>query len=189
MKNIYKLWRCVIANIMYIRAPQETKRLVDADMRRYLTGSAQKSAVLTLDDILLSGERSFRSIFYYRFRNHKLLCNLCRVFLPDIKEIELYANITGDVYLSSTYMVVGPQKTGKNLHVCAGVIVGKNNGGCPSIGDNVYIGANSTVIGNITIGDNVIIQAGSVVTKDIPSNTVYGGNPARFIRDNTRNSE
>ena len=109
------IWRCAVANLMYIRAPEETKKLVDADIRRYSGGKSQKITLMTMDDILLSGEKSFRSIFYYRFRDHKIICGLCRIFLPDIKEIELYANITGDVYLSSTYMVVGPQKTGKNM--------------------------------------------------------------------------
>lgn len=49
------------------------------------------------------------------------------------------------------------------------------------IGNNVFIGANVTILPNVKIGDNVIIGAGSVVTKDIPSNTVYAGNPAKQI--------
>lgn len=49
------------------------------------------------------------------------------------------------------------------------------------IGDNVFIGANVTVLPNVTIGDNSIIGAGSIVTKDIPSNCVAAGNPARVI--------
>jgi maltose O-acetyltransferase len=49
------------------------------------------------------------------------------------------------------------------------------------IGNNVFIGANSTILCDTIIGDNVIIGANSVVTKDIPSNSVYGGNPAKFI--------
>ena len=48
-------------------------------------------------------------------------------------------------------------------------------------GNNVFIGADSIVLCNTRIGDNVIIGAGSVVTKDVPSNSVYAGNPARFI--------
>lgn len=46
------------------------------------------------------------------------------------------------------------------------------------IGNNVRIGSNATIL-PVTIGDNVIIGAGSVVTKDIPSNTVVKGNPAK----------
>ena len=46
------------------------------------------------------------------------------------------------------------------------------------IGNNVRIGSNATIL-PVTIGDNVIIGAGSVVTKDISSNTVVKGNPAK----------
>ncbi|CDT53189.1 putative enzyme [Vibrio coralliirubri] len=48
-----------------------------------------------------------------------------------------------------------------------------------TIGDNVWIGANVTVLGGVNIGDNVVIGAGSVVTKDLPSNTVCVGTPAQ----------
>jgi serine O-acetyltransferase len=46
----------------------------------------------------------------------------------------------------------------------------------PTIGNNVMIGAESIVLGNITVGDNVQIGAGSVVTKDVaPNSIVIGG--------------
>jgi acetyltransferase-like isoleucine patch superfamily enzyme len=44
------------------------------------------------------------------------------------------------------------------------------------------IGSGSTILSNITIGENAIIGAGSVVTKDIPANAIYAGNPARMMR-------
>ena len=50
------------------------------------------------------------------------------------------------------------------------------------IGNNVNIGWNSIIMPGVTIGDNVIIGAGSIVTKDIPSNSVAAGVPARVIR-------
>lgn len=49
------------------------------------------------------------------------------------------------------------------------------------IGSNVFLGANSTVLPGVNIGNNVIIGAGSVVTKDIPSDSVVVGNPARIV--------
>jgi len=50
------------------------------------------------------------------------------------------------------------------------------------IGNNVWIGSNAFIKEGITIGDNVIIGANSVVTKDIPSNNIFGGVPARKIK-------
>ena len=47
---------------------------------------------------------------------------------------------------------------------------------------NVWIAAGATVIGGVTIGENAVVAAGSVVTKDVPPNTLVGGNPARIIR-------
>ena len=50
-----------------------------------------------------------------------------------------------------------------------------------SIGNYVFIGAGSIIMPGVTIGNNVIIGAGSVVTKDVPDNSIYAGNPAKFI--------
>ncbi|WP_440896760.1 DapH/DapD/GlmU-related protein [Amphibacillus sp. Q70] len=52
-----------------------------------------------------------------------------------------------------------------------------------SIGNNVWIGANSVILPGVKIGDNTVIGAGSVVTKDIPANVVAVGNPCRVIRE------
>lgn len=52
----------------------------------------------------------------------------------------------------------------------------------PIIGDDVDIGSNTAIIGPVTIGDNVIIGAGSVVVKNLESNGIYAGNPARLIK-------
>ena len=48
-----------------------------------------------------------------------------------------------------------------------------------TIGNNVWIGANCTILGGVTIGDNVVIGAGSVVTRNIPSNSLAYGVPCR----------
>lgn len=53
---------------------------------------------------------------------------------------------------------------------------------CVTIGDNVWIGGNVTILPGVTIGDNVVIGAGAVVTKNFPSNVVIGGNPAKIIK-------
>ena len=51
-----------------------------------------------------------------------------------------------------------------------------------TIGNNVWIGANVSVLPGVTIGDNCVIGAGSVVNRDIPANSVAVGNPCRVVK-------
>lgn len=51
------------------------------------------------------------------------------------------------------------------------------------IGNDVWIGHNSTIMGGVTIGDGAIVGAGSVVTHDVEPYTIVGGVPARFIKE------
>ena len=179
MKNKwYKRWRCLIAHRLYRTASAQTKRKIDSDAARYIAESPlcqgiEGSGLSALDGLLLSDEASFRSVFYYRCRSKKMLCYFSRLFLPEHKEIEIYGDIEQGLLLSHTYMVVHPEKAGKNLRVEPGVVIGVNRGKFPTIGDNVSIGANAVVIGGITIGDNVRIEPGSVVTKNVAGNTVW----------------
>lgn len=57
------------------------------------------------------------------------------------------------------------------------------------IGNHVWIGANSTILPEVTIGDNVVIGANSLVNKDIPSNTIAVGNPCIMIKKKEPYSE
>ena len=52
-----------------------------------------------------------------------------------------------------------------------------------TIGNDVWIGGNCTILPGVTIGNNVIVAAGAVVTKDVPDNCVVAGVPARKIKE------
>lgn len=84
------------------------------------------------------------------------------------------------------YIVVTSNTTiGTDCHLKPGTIFGKKQTeetGGATIGNNVNVGAGSKIIGNVKIGDNVFIGANAVVTKDIPSNCVAAGVPAKVIR-------
>lgn len=74
---------------------------------------------------------------------------------------------------------------GNNVTICQGVTIGiKNNldPGVIRIGDNVMVGANSCLIGNLQIGNNVTIGAMSLINKDIPDNTVVYSSNEIIIR-------
>ncbi len=50
-----------------------------------------------------------------------------------------------------------------------------------TIGDNVFVGAETVILPGVNIGNNVVIGANSTVTRDIPDNSVYAGSPARLL--------
>ena len=81
-------------------------------------------------------------------------------------------------------------KIGKNCVIFHQVTIGSNTlpgspgRGCPTIGDNVYIGCGAKIIGNVRIGNNVRIGANCVVTRDVPDNaTVVLERPRVIVRE------
>ena len=80
-------------------------------------------------------------------------------------------------------VVINPKTIiGRNCNIAQGVTIAQSNRGkhqgTPTIGDEVWIGPNAVIVGNITIGDNVLIAPNAYVTTDVPSNSVVLGNPA-----------
>ena len=86
---------------------------------------------------------------------------------------------------------------GNNVHITDGVKFITHDGGTLlfrkyvpdleitkpiTVGDDVYIGNNVIILPGVTIGDKVVIGAGAVVSRDIPSNSVAVGVPARVIK-------
>ena len=84
-------------------------------------------------------------------------------------------------------VITGNAKIGDNCFLLSGVVIGsKSNtvgGGDITIGNNVYIGTGAKIVGKkIMIGNEVTIGANAVVLKDIPSESICVGIPARVIR-------
>lgn len=83
-------------------------------------------------------------------------------------------------------LVINPKTViGKNCNIAHGVTIGQQNRGknegYPVIGDEVWIGTNAVIVGNITIGNDVLIVPNSYVNFDVPSGSVVIGNPAKII--------
>lgn len=86
-------------------------------------------------------------------------------------------------------VVINPKAIiGKNCNIAQGVTIGQQNRGkkqgVPTIGDEVWIGANAVIVGGITIGNNVLIAPNAYVNTDVPSGSVVMGNPAQIIPNN-----
>ena len=98
---------------------------------------------------------------------------------------EIYANtqIGPGLYIGHPYgITINPQAVlGKNVNIHKGVTIGQENRGdrkgAPIIGDEVWIGVNSTIVGKIVIGNDVLIAPNSYVNRDVPSHSIVFGNP------------
>lgn len=85
-----------------------------------------------------------------------------------------------------TIVINGNAKIGKNCNIAHLTTIGKANRGklkgYPTIGDKVWIGTGSVIVGNINIGSNVLIAPNSFVNMDIPDDSIVVGNPAKIIK-------
>lgn len=90
-------------------------------------------------------------------------------------------------------LVINPKaKIGRNCNIAQGVTIGQQNRGknegYPTIGDEVWIGPNAVIVGNITIGNDVLIAPNAYVNFDVPDHSVVVGNPATITPKNNATS-
>lgn len=107
-----------------------------------------------------------------------VVANFTKVWLPDEVDVgEGFHIIHAEGSLS-----IHPETTiGKRCGLMHNVTIGTNmKPGAPTIGDDVFIGVNSTVLGKIKIGDRVRIAANTAVTTNVPSDSVVVGSPAKI---------
>ena len=114
--------------------------------------------------------------YFYKF--------IMRITRLDYKcEISTSSRIGAGLYIGHPYCItINPAVTiGRNCNIHKGVTIGQENRGrrkgVPVIGDKVWMGVNSTIVGKITVGDDVLIAPNTYVNCDIPSHSVVFGNP------------
>ena len=106
------------------------------------------------------------------------ICNVTKVWIPPQVTLGEGFHI---VHAEGSLSIHPDTVIGKRLGVMHNVTIGTNMGeGAPVIGDDVFIGVNSTVLGAIRIGDRVRIAANTAVTTDVPSDSIVIGSPARI---------
>lgn len=118
-----------------------------------------------------------------RFFCEYKLFRLCRRFGIEIK---IRTKIGPGFVMTHPYNItVSPYAIiGSNVNMNKGSTIGISQGkhpGAPKVGDCVYIGINSTVVGGITIGNDVMIAPNTFVNQDIPSHSIVIGNPCKII--------
>lgn len=159
---------------------------IEADLYRLTCRTDKRVLIYTI-----LNNKSFRHLYFYRKckENHSRLLNLffriafhfaykkSGIELPLSAELgkgALFIHVSGITLNKNTI-------TGDNLTMLkgatVGVIKGGEKAGTPIIGNNVYIGLNSTVVGKIRIGNDVLIAANTFVNFDVPDHSVVIGSP------------
>lgn len=117
---------------------------------------------------------------YYKLKLRRLSLKSNIQIPADTKIGEgFYIGHSGRIIINSRVVL------GRNVNIATGVTIGQENRGkregCPTIGDNCWIGTNAVIVGNIKIGNDVLIAPLSFVNFDVPNHSIVVGNPAKII--------
>lgn len=158
----------------------------EADYYR-MTGTIYKRSCKCFLNIIMKHNLSYM----YWFRKYQVKKSLiARLFLYKLTrkyglEISSKAKIGKGLYLGHPYNItIGNDVViGNNVNIHKGVTIGRTNRGnigSPQIGDNVYIGINSSIVGNIKIGNDVLVAPNSYINFNVPPHSIVIGNPGKI---------
>ncbi len=128
----------------------------------------------------------FRNLFYYRMGAWaKLFSILC----PPMPTLYITTPKIGPgLFIQHGFAtIITAREIGRHCWINQQVTIGfTNDTDCPTIGDNVTIGAGAKVIGAVHVGDNTKVGANAVVVRDTPPNSTVVGVPAQVVKRNGR---
>lgn len=176
---------CFISRILFVLyvGGGNLKALVTSDLQAINNQLSIKIPLFLQLLYQLHNNRYFRNLFYYRIG--PIWALIIGWYRPGDRyfRISVTTRIGAGFWMAHPYgTIINAESIGKNFRCIHLITIGETDKGRPSIGNNVSLGANVTIIGPVVIGDNVTIGAGCVVVKDVPRNSVVVGNPARIIK-------
>jgi serine O-acetyltransferase len=140
---------------------------------------------------LVSESPQFRSLIYFRLKNQSnaswFIAMIYSIFFKGMNNLYIACNnIGGGFFIQHGFSTdIIAESIGSSFWVNQQVTIGwKDKSGCPTIGNNVSIGAGAKVLGKIKIGNNVKIGANAVVLKDVPDNCTVVGVPGKIVKLN-----
>ncbi len=179
--KIYQFLVFPLALLYWIIMPPKPRRMVMSDLRQWAQWRNLKPNVWGFAH-LMGAKPEFRTVFYKRVR---LLGIISCWWLRGQVALDITTNDIGEGLMiqHGFATIISAKKIGNHCKIYQQVTIGfDHNNQAPIIGNNVEICCGAKVIGGITIGDNVLIGANAVVIKDVPSNSVVAGVPAKVVR-------
>ncbi|MBR3027401.1 MAG: serine acetyltransferase [Bacteroidales bacterium] len=166
--------------------------LIKRDLYRYIGNDSNRFLYQLRYFLFTPG---FQYIYFFRkaslakFKISKMLFEICLKLCSFKFGIQIPSSTQiGEGLRISHFgtIVVNPGAViGNNFSIAEGTLIGNSQGkksGCPVIGDNVCMQANSVVVGGVRIGNHVLIAPGAFVNFDVPDNSIVIGNPGKIIQ-------
>ncbi len=159
----------------------KARKLIDLDLERYA------GTYGLIKPIFLRWQIAYRKASVYSNRTIPGIINRIRLQRLSEKtgfQIPTKTKIGPGLRLAHTgSIIINPDAVlGSNINLAPGVVIGKANRGprkgTPIIGNKVWIGTNSVIVGKVEIGEDVLIAPGAFVNTDVPAHSVVIGNPA-----------
>jgi len=173
---------------------------INSDLKKYKKYSGKNSFILILtqqglwaiivyriNNAIYTGKLPLilkKILLFFGIIHQKWIEIITGISLPYSVKIgnSFYIGHFGNININANSVI------GSNCNISQGVTIGVSGRGSkrgiPIIGDNVYIGANATVVGKIIIGNNALIGANSLVVDDVKAGTTVVGVPAKMVSAN-----
>lgn len=142
------------------------------------------------EKIAMKSYMDYRFLYMFCWRKIKAnsrLTILYKLILRDLRrhyhiEIPYSVEIGGGFSMDHAYNITinSKAKIGKNVTMYKGATIGCDTKGVPVIGDSVYIGINTVIVGDITVENDVLCAANSFINFNCPKHSVILGNPGRI---------
>lgn len=130
---------------------------------------------------LMAEYKEFRNICYYRMGKAQYCV---RWICPPLDSLYIHCrDIGGGLLIQHGFStIITAEKIGSNAKIFQQVTIGYNEDRLPILGNDVEVCCGAKVIGGVVVGNNVTIGAQALVVKDVESNLVVGGVPAKVLK-------
>ena len=160
------------------------KDLIKKDLKRWCDIHGETMGNFQAINWFMSYKKEFRNLIQYRLKRGSLIHFLvARMLWKPLETLYIYTKeIGGGFYIQHGFAtIISAQKIGENCRVYQQVTIGYKGEDSPILEDNVSVTCGAKVLGDVTMHTGSLAAAGAVVVKDVPSNAIVAGVPAKVI--------